>query len=125
MFSQAKAATVTKILDPADHANTTAATSSYFAVSEYEGPLLFVQQVGVVTAGTIAGKIQHADDDSGTNVADVTGATFTSAGTSTDNVAQGIVVQSGGLKPYIRYVGTIATGPAVVGVTMVGVKKYV
>ncbi len=122
----AQAATVVSLLTPADAANTAAATSAYVSIADYEGYLIVTQHVGVVTAGTIAGKLVHADDDSGTNVADITGATFTSVTTSTDNPnVQKCVVPVNGLKPYIGYVGTIGTGPAVVGVTFAGVKKYV
>jgi hypothetical protein len=70
------------LLSPADHADTTAATGSWVDVRAYEGELGFIQQTGVVTAGTIVGVIQHADDGSGTNAETLV--SFTSVGTSTD-----------------------------------------
>ena len=124
--NQAQASTVFNLMDAGEKADTAAAsTSTYISIAEVEGFLAVTQQVGVVTAGTIVGKLVHADDASGTNVADITGATFTSVGTATDNSVQKIVVAVNGLKPFIGYVGTIATGPAVVGVTALGTKKYV
>lgn len=125
LANQAQASTCTQLLAPIDCANTAAATSAYVSVAEFEGVLAVIQHVGVVTAGTIVGKLVHADDDSGTNVADITGATFTSVGTSTDNSVQKIAVPVNGLKPYIGYVGTITTGPALVGASFLGTKKYV
>ena len=111
------------LLPPASCANTAAATSSsWIAVAKYIGNLAFVQNVGVVTGGSITGKIQHADDNSGTNAADVAGAAFTAA---TDVGIQKIVVEANKLKPYVKYVGTIVTGPVVVGAVMFGHPQYV
>lgn len=123
--NDAVACTQLHLLSPADHADTTAATGAWTDITAYQGRIVVTQCVGVVTAGTLAGKIQHADDGSGTNAADITGATFSSVGTSTDLTSAKLVVQLDGLKPYIRYVGTIATGPAVVGVTALATAKYV
>lgn len=119
------AQTAIHLLSSQSCANTAAATSAYKSIAAYEGTLVVIQNVGTVTAGTIVGKLVHADDDSGTNVADITGATFTSCGTSTDETSQKIAIPIAGLKPYIGYVGTIGTGPAVVGVTALAVNKYI
>jgi hypothetical protein len=81
--------------------------------------LVWRQQVNTVTGGTIDGKIRHADDGSGTNAADVTGATFTQATTATDERVEKLVIPANKLKGFVQYVGTIVTGPAVVGVEMV------
>lgn len=123
--SEATGLTPLQLLVPDDHANTSAATGEYISIAAYEGYLVVVQNVGTVTAGTIAGKLQHADDGSGTNVADISGATFTSIGTSTDPAVEKLVIPIAGLKPYIRYVGTIGTGPAKVGVTALVKNKYI
>lgn len=112
-------AAVTVLLAPADHANTAAATSAAWVdVRAYAGEIAFIQQTGVVTAGTLAGVIQHATDSSGTGAATLL--SFTSVGTSTDNDAQKVSCQARETMGYVRYVGTIATGPAIVGVTMLG-----
>ena len=125
LANQAQASTCTSILTPASAADTAAATSAWVSIADYEGFLAVTSQVGAVTAGSIAGKLRHADDDSGTNAADITGATFTTVTTSNDPKTEKISVAVNGLKPYIQYVGTVTTGPAVVGVSMLGTKKYV
>ena len=124
LSNQGHAVTATKILAAASCANTAAATSTWVSVAEFEGDLVFVENVGTVTGGTLDGKIRHADDGGGTNAADVTGATFTQAGTGTDERTEKVVVNANKLKPYVQYVGTIVTGPAVVGVVMLATKKY-
>ena len=115
-----------QILNPASAANTAAATSGsglWADTQDLEGTLDVIQAVGAVT-GSITGKLQVADDANGTGAADVTGATFTAV--SSANNVQSISVSKNALaKRYIGYVGTIVTGPAVVGVTVLGAKKYV
>ena len=116
--SDVRSVSAVVLLSPADHANTAAATGSWTDVRTYEGDACVIQQTGVVTAGTVAGKIQHADDSGGTNAEDLTGATFTSVGTSTDLDAQKITIRPSSTRGFIRYVGTIGTGPAIVGATL-------
>lgn len=94
---------------------------SYVGVAKYEGDLVIIQDVGAVT-GSITGKIQDADDGSGTNVADVVGATFTVV--SSANNTQKITIPAGSVRPFIRYVGTIVTGPALCSATLLSKPKY-
>lgn len=114
-----------QLLAPASCANTAAATSGngfWVDISPYEGDVLVTQTVGAVT-GSITGKLQAADDANGTNAADITGATFTAV--SSANSVQSITLNAKSTaKKFIGYVGTIVTGPAVVGVIAHGVKKY-
>ena len=81
-----------------------------------------VQHVGTITAGTVAGKFQTATDDQGTGVADL--ATFTTVTTSTDapNIQRAVVAASA-IKGYVRYIGTIVTGPAQVSAVVLGALK--
>lgn len=127
--SQASAATSTALLHAVDAANTAAATSGtglWLDVRAYDGEILVTQDVGVVTAGSITGKLQSATDANGTGGADITGATFTAVTTSNDPLTQKIAVDVravvGG---FLGYVGTIATGPAAVSVVASGKKKIV
>jgi len=120
--NEAQAAETVALVHPQNAANTAAATSAWIDVRKYEGDLMFIQHVGART-GSIAGKIQDATDGSGTGVGDVTGATFTSV--SADNDIQKIAVPAGAVRGWIRYVGTITTGPAQVGVSMSARPKYV
>lgn len=124
LLSQASAATVTSILDTISAANTGAATSGsgkWLDVRGYDGELLVIQTLGAVT-GTIAGKLQSATDANGTGAADITGATFP---TNTLNQSSKVVVDPktvvGG---FLGYLGTVGTGPSLVGVVVCG-KKHV
>jgi len=73
--------------------------------------------------GSIAGKIQDATDGSGTGVADVTGATF--ALVSSANSTQKLTVPAGSVRGWIKYVGTVTTGPAITAVSMLARPKIV
>ena len=123
--SSIRGATTSKLLFAGEKAATANATGLGIDISEYEGYVIVTQNVGVVTAGTIVGKLQSCTAADGTGADDITGAVFASVGTSTDEACESIVLKIDGLPQFIRYVGTIATGPAVVGVSMVGVKKYI
>lgn len=81
---------------------------------------VLVQQIGAVT-GTITGKMQDSPDGS-TDWQDVTGAAFTIV--SSANNIQALGWKAANTRGHIRYVGTIATGPALTSVTLLGVKKY-
>lgn len=113
-------ATVTSLLTAVSAADTAAATGSGVDLKDYEGPVVVIQNHGVST-GTLDGKIQDSADNS--SFADVSGLTFTQE-TTTAGI-QKLVVQSKQVRRYIKYVGTVGTGPQVVSVSMVGVKKSV
>lgn len=121
-----KAASVVTLLKAQSAANTAAATGTAVDIRPYEGDLMITQQVGVIT-GTLDGKLQECDDASGTNAADIAGATFTQVTTSNDDPnTQKITIPAGSLsKPFLRYVGTIGTGPSLVSVVLHAHPKYV
>jgi hypothetical protein len=106
-----RAVTPTAVLAAANAANTAAATSGYIDMRAAKGEIVFLQIQGVTT-GTLTGKIQGATDSTGGGVADITGATFT-AGTGT-GIQKCVVAASAA--PYMRYVGTIVTGPVQIAV---------
>lgn len=112
--------TTTVLLAAASCANTAAATGTGVDLQGYEGPVVIIQNHGTST-GTLDGKIQDSADNS--SFADVSGATFTQSTTTAD--VKTLVLQSKQVRRYIKYVGTVVTGPQVVGVTMTGVKKSV
>jgi hypothetical protein len=121
--------TSTSLLDSVDAANTAAATSGsgkWLDVRGYDGEILVTQNVGVVTGGSITGKLQSATDTDGADAADISGATFTAVSTANDPNTQSIAVDPkkvvGG---FLGDVGTIATGPAQVSVVASGKKKIV
>lgn len=112
--------TTVSLLTAVSAANTAAATGTGVDLLDYEGPVVIVQNHGVST-GTLDGKIQDSADNS--SFADVAGLTFTQSTTTAD--IKSLVVQSKQVRRYIRYLGTVGTGPQVVSVSMTGVKKTV
>lgn len=123
--NEGQAASVVQMLTPGAKANTAAATSSWIDVRGYEGDLVIVSQVGTVTAGTITPTIEHASDGSGTGSAAITpneGA-FTAVTTSNDPLTEKRTINANAVLGWIRYVGTIATGPADVAVSLLSRPK--
>lgn len=104
---------------------TTTVTGPAVDVLHYEGPMLVSQDVGAISGTpSLAGKIQDSDDGT-TGWADVPGATF--AAVTAANNLQGLALQAGQVRRYIRYVGTISGGtPSLAfGVHAFGVRKMV
>jgi hypothetical protein len=114
-------ATTVSLLAAVSAANTAAATGTGVDLLDYEGPVVITQNHGVST-GTLAGKIQDSADNSA--FADIVPAVSFAGETTTVGVQQ-VVVQSKQVRRFIRYLGTVGTGPQVVAVTMTGVKKSV
>ena len=120
--STAHATEAVALLAAIDAAATGNATGTPVDVTAYEGPMIVVQNVGIVDDGSITGKIQTGTLANGTDMEDLAGAAFvavTDAAVST----QRIVIQANACKKYIRYVGTIVTGGALVGASLVATKK--
>lgn len=121
--------TVKALLASASCAATANATGAGVAAHEYEGTVEFIQNVGVVTGGSITGKIVTSDSSDLSGSSDVTfldgTTTFTAVTTSNDPSTETKYANASSLKAYVGYVGTIVTGPAVVGACVGGVNKYV
>lgn len=115
--TDAIAATLVSVLPAVSAANTAAATSGWIDVRPYKGTLMFIVNTGAVT-GSMAGKLQGADDVGGTNGADITGATFTNV--STANQVRVCTIPAT-QRPFIKFIGTVTTGPILVGVTLAAV----
>jgi len=124
LHNEGQAAASVILINPANAANTAAATSAWVDVRQYEGDLVFLQHIGALT-GSIAGKIQDATDGSGTGVADVTGGGFTSVAAAGPNDLQKITIPAGAVRGWIRYLGTVTTGPALTAVSMLARPKIV
>jgi hypothetical protein len=123
LANQGQAAEVVKLLDPVSAANTAAATSGWIDARKYEGDLVFTVQVGALT-GSITWTIEDATDGSGTGAAGVTpneGAFAAGAA----NQVQKRTVNAGAVRGWVRVVGTIVTGPAVVAANLKSHPKYV
>lgn len=110
------------VLNPVSAAATVNATSGWIDVRAYEGELVLIQQVGAVT-GSITTTVEDATDGSGTGSAALTGYAF-SAVSSANNI-QKLVIPAGLPRGWIRTVGTIVTGPALVSHSLTARNKYV
>lgn len=122
--NEGQAATVAKLLSPADAANTAAATSDWVDVSDAEGDLVFVNEVGAITAGGIVWTIEHASDDQGTGAAAITPTEGAYAAVTADTV-QKRTVPAGAVAGWVRCKGTITTGPVQCSASILYRKKYV
>lgn len=114
--NEGQAATIKKLLDPVSAANTAAATSGWTDVREAEGDVVFTNQVGALT-GSITWTIEHASDGSGTGAAAITpneGAYAAGAA----NQVQKRTVNASAVAGWVRCVGTIVTGPALVAASL-------
>lgn len=115
----------TIMLNPVSAANTAAATSAWVAVPVgWEGDVLFILQTGAVT-GSMAAILETADDNSGTGARTVTFADATAAFTavSAANKIEKKVVDRKALGTYVKFTGTVTTGPILIGLAMAGVPK--
>jgi hypothetical protein len=121
MLSNVQGASALSLLAAASAADTAAATGVAVDISGLEGPILVVQDLGDIT-GAIVGKLQTGDLANGTDAADITGATF---GAGTEAGISSVVIDANQCKKYLRYLGTVTTGPAVVSVVAIGKEKYV
>lgn len=120
-YPSASVSTVASLSNAASQAATVTGAALNITALDWDGQIEVTQNVGAVT-GSITGKLQESADGS-TGWADITGATFTAV--SAANNTQRITLVAGSTLGYIRYVGTIVTGPAVVAVTAGGVPKNV
>jgi hypothetical protein len=108
-------------IDAAATAN--ASTVTGLDVAGLEGFLIVTQNVGILDGGSITGTVITS---AASDLSDpTTVGSFTAITTSTDPAAQSISVELNKCQKYIGYVGTIATGGALVGCTAVGRMKTV
>jgi hypothetical protein len=70
LANSAKSAEVVSLLLPLNAAATLNATSSGVDIRKYEGDILVIESIGVVTAGTITGKLQACSAADGTGAED-------------------------------------------------------
>jgi hypothetical protein len=116
LFNFAGLATTVSLSAAASNASTV--TGAGVDLQDYNSPVLIVQNHGTST-GTLTGKIQDSADNS--TFDDVAGLAFTQSTTTAD--VKMLTLTPGQVRRYIRYVGTIVTGPQVLSVSMSGVKK--
>jgi hypothetical protein len=117
---QGQASKVVKLLSPISAANTAAATSPWVDVREAEGDIVFISELGALT-GSIAWTIEHATDGTGTNATAITPNEGAFAAGAANTVQKRTIPAS---VAFVRCIGTIVTGPALVGVTMLYTPKW-
>lgn len=114
--NEGQAATSKQLLNPISAANTAAATSGWVDARDAEGDIVFINQLGALT-GSITWTIESASDGSGTGAAAITpneGAYASGAA----NQIQKRTVSASAIQGWVRCVGTIVTGPALVAVSI-------
>lgn len=113
--NEASAALSINLLSPVSAANTAAATGAWIDIgtTPLEGYVMFTLNIGALT-GSMTSLIQDADDGVGTNLATVANSTFAAAVT---NTVQKVVVLRTGMRRFIRFIGTVVTGPVLLSVT--------
>src|SRR3990172_3158839 len=122
MGNQGQAAKVVKLLDPVSAAATANATSAWIEVREAEGDIVFPNQLGAVT-GSITWTIEDATDGSGTGAAGITPNEGAYAAGATNQI-QKRTLNASAVRGWVRCVGTIVTGPALVAVSIMYHPKY-
>jgi len=121
--AEAKAIVKTQLKEPRSAANSADATGSFIAVAPIEGSMVITQQTGAIT-GTLAGTIETAEAANGLNNLALTpddGSAFTSV--SGANNTQKKVFNARQNRGYIKYIGTVGTGPVLLAVLIEGRPK--
>lgn len=119
--NEAKAASLIKVLDPVSAANTAAATSGWIDVRRFEGDICFVIMPGAIT-GSHTPSIEDATDGTGTGNAAIVpdeGA-FTAL---VANTPRKYTFRQSSTRGFVRYIGTIVTGPSLIAVSLLGRPK--
>lgn len=120
VYSFAGNATATQVLAAVSVA---AGTNTYPAIDlvDYDADLLLVQNKGAGT-GTLDGVVQDSADGS-TDWVTVTALQFAQAGTAAD--LQTLRIPKKAVRRFIRYRAVVVTGPQLLAVSLIGVKRRV
>lgn len=126
LSNQAIAETPLLLLAPLSAAATANATSAWTAVSGYEGIVSVIINVGVIS-GTldITFNTNDAASDSGADAIVPIGGALAQITTSNDVAVYKADFDARVIQGYLKVIGTIVTGPAIVGYTLIGRKKTV
>jgi len=120
--NEGQAASVVQVLNAVSAANTAAATSGWIDIRQYEGDLVILINPGAIT-GSITPSIEDASDSGGTGAAAISAneGAYTALVT---NTARKYTIPAGAPRGWIRFVGTVVTGPALIGVQLISRPKY-
>lgn len=116
---------VQKIAASVSAANTAAASVWSPAIPPSEGIVLVVLSVGVIT-GTldITFTTNTAANDSGATAIVPIGGALAQITTSNDDAVYVAAFPATALRGFLKVVGTVVTGPALIGYTLVSLPKY-
>lgn len=112
--NDARGDTTVLVLASGEKADTAAATSGWIDCRSYKGNIAVTLITGART-GSMAGKLKTATDSEGAGAADIVGATFTNV--TADDKAQTIYIPATSVK-FLQFVGTVTTGPIILGVAL-------
>lgn len=126
LANQARAETPLLLLASVSAANTAAATSAWTAVAGYEGVVSVIVNVGVITGTVdITFATNDAASDSGEDLIVPLGGALAQITTSNDVAVYKADFDARVIQGYLKVIGTVGTGPAVISYTLVGRKKTV
>jgi hypothetical protein len=117
--------TRTKLIASVSAANTAAATSAWTQVAGYDGEVAVEISVGIIT-GTLDltfSTNDAASDTGATAIVPIDGA-LAQVTTSNDDAVYTAIFPAKALRGYLKVIGTVGTGPALISYTLVGRKKY-
>lgn len=119
----AKAATQVQLLPSANAANTAQATGGWVDCRTAEGDIMVIQATGTIT-GSLAGGFETAPFANGTGNVAVIPAGGNLASVSAANNIQKTFINATQNLGWLKYIGTVTTGPVVVSVTAIFHPKY-
>jgi hypothetical protein len=127
LFSEGKTSDVFCLLPTVIASDTAAATGEWVNIGNPIGDLDVIVNIGVVTAGSIVPSIRTASDDMGTGdtlmVPDE--GNFTAVTPSSEPRIQKMIYDARSSLGFIKFVGTITTGPAAVSCALQSHPRYV
>lgn len=117
--------TRTKVFAPVSAANTAAATSGWIDVRGYEGDIAVEIAMGIIT-GTVDWTFEDSPNSGGTSNAAIVplGGALAQITTSNDDAIYTAVFPATQPRGWIKIIGTVGTGPALIAITIIGLKKY-
>ena len=126
LANQALAETLLLLLESKSCAATANATSAWTAVSGYEGTVSVIINVGTIT-GTVdmTFNTNDAASDTGADAIVPLGGALAQITTSNDVAVYKADFDARVLQGYLKVIGTVGTGPALLSYTLIGRKKTV
>lgn len=118
--------TVQALLSAVSAANTAAASSAFVDVRGYEGDVQLTLNVGIIV-GTLTYTFQTATDGAGTGARTIVpneGALTVVTTANDDPNCQKATFEARNLDGFLKVIGTVVTGPAIVAYSLTGRKKY-